>query len=50
VDRKEVAYDPIVIEKALNGLRMPLQIADPEARVLECTSSFFERLESIGYD
>lgn len=50
VERKDESYDPTLIEKALKVLRIPTHIADPEARILEFASSFFERLESIGYD
>lgn len=44
----EQRYDLQCVEKALRGLRMPMQIADPIARVLHFTSCFFELLERVG--
>lgn len=41
--------NPRVLEKALKGIQMPMEIADPGARVMEFVSDFFERLDAVGY-
>ena len=43
-------YDPAIIEKALATLRVPMSIADPEARMMEYCNDFFTQLESVGYE
>lgn len=40
--------DPIVIENALEGFKMPMHIANADARVTHFCADFFERLESVG--
>lgn len=35
IEKKDVMYDPTVIEKALKGLRMPNNINDTDARVTQ---------------
>ena len=40
IKKPESGYDPKCIEKALEGFRMPLHIADPSARILQFASSF----------
>ncbi len=42
-------YNPVVIENALKGVRMPLNIEDPEAREFEFMHNIFSRLEGVGY-
>lgn len=47
--KQTAGFDPNFIEKALKGLRVPMRIADPDARVFHFASGSFERLEQIGY-
>lgn len=49
VKKPDERYDLQCVEKALPGLRMPMHIADPSARVLHFSSCFFERLEQVVY-
>lgn len=41
--------DPTIIDKALEGLTTPTDIANPEARIIHYCADFFERLEGIGH-
>lgn len=50
VEREESTFDPAVIEKASYRLKMPMEIADPEERIMKYCNEIFSRLESIGYD
>lgn len=50
VDREGQHFDPVLIEKTLASLRVPMNISDPEARMMEYANEFFSRMESIGYD
>ena len=49
VKNDEKNYDPAIIEKALATLRVPMSIADLEARMMEYCNYFFTRLEYVGY-
>lgn len=49
IEKEDVLYDPNVIDKALKGLRMPININDAEARVTQFCSAFFNRLNAVGY-
>lgn len=40
---------PTVIEAAVKGLRMPMDIEDSTARMLEFINDAFKRLEGVGY-
>ncbi|CAN8061403.1 unnamed protein product [Agarophyton chilense] len=42
------AFDPTIIESALNGFLMPTKVFDPEARITTYCADFLERLESVG--
>ncbi|CAN8076723.1 unnamed protein product [Agarophyton chilense] len=42
------AFDPTIIESALNGFSMPTKIFDPEARITTYCADFLERLEPVG--
>ena len=50
IKKTDSTYDPAIIEKALSKLRIQMNIADPEARVLEYCNEYFLRLEAVGYD
>ena len=47
-DKKEDDVNPDVIKAALRGIRMPMTIEVPEARVLQFLNDFFSRLEGAG--
>ena len=49
VNKEDKIFDPASIEKALQSLRMPLGISDPEARITQYCSSFFNKRDAIGY-
>lgn len=49
IEEKDELFDPTVIDKALKGLRMPMNINDAEARVTQFCSEFFNRLNAVGY-
>lgn len=49
VKAPKTGFDPKFIDKALIGFKMPMNVADPEARVLQYANDMFERLQSIGY-
>ena len=38
-----------VIKEAMRTLRVPMHVADPEARMLEYVHAVFSKLESVGY-
>jgi len=40
--------NPGVIKAALSGLKMPMDIADPDARITHYCADFFDRLKSVG--
>lgn len=46
IEKKNILYDPTVIEKALKGLRMLMYISDADARVTKFCSDFFNRLNA----
>lgn len=46
---KDKEINPALIEKAIKDIRMPMRMADPEARILEFVTDFFSRLEGVGY-
>ena len=50
VRKDDMSYNRATIEKALSSLRVPMSIADPEARIMEYCNDFFTRLEWIGYE
>ena len=50
VEREESTFEPAVIEKATARLRVPTQIADPEARIMELCNDSFARLQAVGYE
>lgn len=50
VKREQTLFDPVVVERCLAKLRTPMNIADPEARIMEYLNDFFNRLEQVGYD
>lgn len=41
--------NPVIIEEAMKGLRVPMSVADPEARMLEYVHDVFERLDGVGH-
>lgn len=50
VESEETTYDPASIEKSISTLKLQMNIAKPEANVVEYCSLFFERLDSVGYN
>lgn len=49
LDHADKLYDPVLIDKALQGLRMPMEVHDPNARITEYCAEVFKRLDGIGY-
>lgn len=50
VRRKEGQHiNPTIINEALKGIRMPMSVSDPEARILEFMQNIFYRLDVVGY-
>ena len=45
----EEEANPQVILNALKGLRMPMHITNPKARVSQYCNEFLERLDAVGY-
>ncbi len=45
---EEDGYNPVVIENALKGVRMPMNIEDPEARVFEFYAQYLLKIGGRG--
>ncbi len=50
VVREDSSFDPAIVDRALKGIKVPMKIANPKARMLEYCNDMFARLESVGYD
>lgn len=46
---KDKEVNPALIQEALRGIRMPMQVSNAEGRVLKFLYVVFQRLESVGY-
>lgn len=49
IEKDDVLYDPNMIEKALKGLRMPMNINDADNRVTQFCFHVFKRLNEVGH-
>ncbi len=49
VKKTDKIADLKVITRALKGLKVPMAITDPKARMLQYLNDFLERLETVGY-
>ena len=50
VYRPEENFDYAVIGKAIFTLKMQMNIADPESRILEYVNEYFSKMEAIGFE
>lgn len=50
MSRRDSDYDPAVINRALDGLRFPVEVSNAAARITSYCAQFFERLEAVGYE
>lgn len=45
----DAEVDPAVIEEALKGMKIPMTIVEPHARMMAFGNDFFESLKSLRY-